>query len=74
MRFLSVFTSITALAALTFANPVALSVPAGKPTGGPASASITVYSGPATCADPNSAKHRKILPIQHHGDTKRKTY
>jgi hypothetical protein len=54
MQFLSVLTSITALAAMTLANPVALPVPAGKPTGGPASASVTVYSGPATCADPNT--------------------
>ncbi|KAM0693776.1 hypothetical protein Q7P36_007033 [Cladosporium allicinum] len=54
MQFLSVLTSITAFAGIALANPVALPVPAGKPTGGPASASVTVYSGPATCADPNT--------------------
>ncbi|GAB7332637.1 hypothetical protein MBLNU13_g04401t1 [Cladosporium sp. NU13] len=32
----------------------ALAIPAGKPTGGPASASVTIYSGPATCPDPNT--------------------
>jgi hypothetical protein len=41
------------------ANPVALPVPAGKPTGGPASASVTIYSGPATCADPNTVSVTK---------------
>ncbi|KAJ8118066.1 hypothetical protein OPT61_g873 [Boeremia exigua] len=32
----------------------ALAIPAGKPTGGPASAQVTIYSGPYTCASADS--------------------
>ena len=47
-----------AVAGLATANPVGepIRIPlefdkrAGKPTGGPASMSVTIYSGPATCA------------------------
>jgi hypothetical protein len=60
MQFLSIIASFAALAATTLANPIALPVPAGKPTGGPASASVTVYSGPATCQDPNTVSERSI--------------
>jgi len=47
MHFFLVISAAVALASTAFA------VPAGKPTGGPASASVTIYSGPATCPDPN---------------------
>ncbi|OCL13987.1 hypothetical protein AOQ84DRAFT_385039 [Glonium stellatum] len=42
--------SFTALAAVSISS----AIPAGKPTGGPASASVTIYSGPYTCTDPNT--------------------
>jgi hypothetical protein len=54
MHFFSAALATAALVGTALANPVALPVPAGKPTGGPASASVTIYSGPATCADPNT--------------------
>jgi hypothetical protein len=33
---------------------LAAAVPAGKPTGGPASTQVTIYSGPFACTDPNT--------------------
>ncbi|ORY14546.1 hypothetical protein BCR34DRAFT_585718 [Clohesyomyces aquaticus] len=43
------------LSAATAMLGTALAIPAGKPTGGPASASVTIYSGPYTCTDPDAA-------------------
>jgi hypothetical protein len=48
MHFFSIVSVAAALAGTAFA------VPAGKPTGGPASATVTIYSGPASCPDPNT--------------------
>jgi hypothetical protein len=59
MHFFSALFAAAAIAGTALANPVALPVPAGKPTGGPASASVTIYSGPATCADPNTVSVTK---------------
>ncbi|KAF1930611.1 uncharacterized protein M421DRAFT_418909 [Didymella exigua CBS 183.55] len=38
------------LFAITTLLGTAFAVPAGKPTGGPATAQVTIYSGPYTCA------------------------
>jgi hypothetical protein len=61
MQFFSLISAAVALAGTAFA------VPAGKPTGGPASATVTIYSGPATCSDPNivSRCRNDALPSSH---------
>ncbi|KAJ4984748.1 hypothetical protein SVAN01_09785 [Stagonosporopsis vannaccii] len=53
------------LLATTALISTALAVPAGKPTGGPASASVTIYSGPYTCSAADvvcSSTHFPTIP------------
>lgn len=54
MHCLSIISAVVAIAGTALASPAPLPVPAGKPTGGPAIATVTIYDGPATCSNPNT--------------------